>query len=220
MEKSNQEKILWQKLSHSVVHMDEASTVSVVKEILGNGFSPKDAILNGLINGMKEVGDKFACKLYYVPEVLVCAETMYKGFDILKEYVSEEELSIGRKIVIGVVEGDLHDIGKNIVALMMRTAGFNVIDLGRNVRESEFITKTLEIKPDIVALSTLMTTTLDKMQTIVSSIRNEFGESCPGIMIGGAPVTQNFADQINADLYSLNAQTAVTDAKSLLGIEC
>ncbi|MCP4723419.1 MAG: cobalamin-binding protein, partial [bacterium] len=183
------EKELWLKLSEAVVQMDEVSTVSIAERILEYGYSPKDAIINGLATGMKEVGEKFAQKCYYVPEVLVCAETMYKGFNILKEYVSDEELSIGKKVVIGVVEGDLHDIGKNIVSLMLGTAGFTVYDLGKDVSKDKFLDKTVEIQPDIVALSTLMTSTLDKMHLIVDSIRDKFPDDPPKIMIGGAPVS-------------------------------
>lgn len=211
--------ILWRELADAVVRMDEEQTITLAKQVLKNDFSPKEAILHGLTEGMRQVGEKFARKCYFVPEVLVCAETMYAGFDILKEHIPGEEAQKGTSVIIGVVEGDFHDIGKNIVALMLQTAGFIIHDLGYNVSVLTFLQKIREIKPDIVALSTLMSTTLECMREVVHAIRNEFADISPKIMVGGAPVSQLFAEQIRADFYGEDAQQAVIGAKQLMGVQ-
>jgi len=209
---------LWEELAEAVVQMDEERTALLARRVLENAFSPKDAILNGLAAGMLRVGEKFAQKVYFVPEVLVCAETMYAGFDILKEHVPEKEIDTGRTVLIGVVRGDHHDIGKNIVALMLRSAGFSVLDLGKDVRTDHFLNTIRERSPDIVALSTLMSTTLEKMEETVAAIRTEFAAAAPKIMIGGAPVTRAFAEMISADFYGRNVQAAVLGARRLTGM--
>jgi len=209
---------LWKELAEAVVQMDEERARMLAQKVLDEGFSPKDAILHGLAEGMRQVGEKFAQKCYFVPEVLVCAEAMYAGFDILKEHVPDEEKRKGMSVIIGVVEGDFHDIGKNIVALMLQTAGFIIHDLGSNVPVERFIQRIRELKPDIVALSTLMTTTLETVKDIVNEIRLRFAHKPPKIMIGGASVSQNFAVEIGADFYGEDAQDAVKGAKQLIGI--
>jgi methanogenic corrinoid protein MtbC1 len=166
---------------------------------------------------MNEVGRLFAAKEYFVPEVLVCARAMYAGFDILKPRVLEGKISTKGTIIIGVVEGDFHDIGKNIVKLMLEASGFRLIDLGKNVEREKF-TEALEYyHPAIVALSTLMTTTMDSMAEIVEVILVE--KQNVKIMVGGAPVNADFAHRIGAHFYGENAQQAVLGAHRLLGLE-
>lgn len=214
------EKDLWKKLAESVVLMKEEQVAAVANTVLENGFSAKEAILNGLSEGMRQVGVKFSEKVYFVPEVLVCADVMYRGFDILKDCAEDGDKPDSKKnsVLIGVVEGDFHDIGKNIVGLMLSTDGFIIHDLGANISASLFLEKIAELEPDIVALSTLMSTTLDNMKTIVDRIREEFSDRCPKIMVGGAPVSEHFAEQIGADFYGEDAGQAVVGAKQLVRI--
>ncbi len=207
---------LFEKLAEAVVKMDEAKTISLSEAVLADNYSAKDAILHGLAEGMRRVGENFVRKIYFVPEVLVCADTMYKGFEILKEHVQEDDQNEQSSVVIGVVTGDHHDIGKNIVGLMLQSAGFKVYDLGKNADSDMFIQKIKEVNPDIIALSTLMSTTLDRMKSTVHSIKNEFPENNVKIMVGGAPVTKQFAEEIGADLYGEDAQAAVSGALNLV----
>ena len=180
------------------------------------GLPPEEAIEKGLAAGMNEVGRLFARKEYFVPEVLVCARAMYGGFDILKEKVVDGKLPHKATIVIGVVDGDFHDIGKNIVKLMLEAAGFEMVDLGKNVGLSEFAAASDRVNPAIAALSTLMTTTMDNMELIVK----ELLKLKPGlkIMVGGAPVNQDFADSIGAHFYGEDARQAVLGAHKILGL--
>jgi len=218
MNNNNREPTLWVELAKAVVDMDEKKVIELSNEVLDSSFSPKLAIVNGLSKGMDEVGEKFASEIYFVPEVLICADTMYAGFNILKRHIKECEIKKDVTIVIGVVEGDFHDIGKNIVALMLEAAGFIVYDLGYNVPTIKFIEKIKKVNPDIIALSTLMTTTLEKMEEIIKFVRSEFMDCSPKIMIGGAPVTKMFSDKINADFYGEDAYQAVKGVKNLTGI--
>jgi dimethylamine corrinoid protein len=218
MSKILSEEQLWQELAEAVVLMKEEKVGELANLVLENKFSPKKAILNGLTEGMRQVGDKFAQKIYFVPEVLVCADAMYVGFNILKEHVKDDNSHQKASVVIGVIKGDIHDIGKNIVGLMLQTAGFVVHDLGANVPVQTFIKKISEVKPDLIALSTLLSTTLVRMKEIIQTIHADFGNKSPKIMVGGAPVTQQFADEIGADFYGEDAQEAVIGAKQLLGI--
>ena len=218
MSKILNEEQLWQELAEAVVLMKEEKVEELANSVLKNGFSPKNAILNGLTEGMRQVGNKFSEKIYFVPEVLVCADAMYAGFNILKEHVKDDDSKQKATVVIGVIKGDIHDIGKNIVGLMLQTAGFAVHDLGANVPVQSFINKISEVKPNLVALSTLLSTTLERMQEIIQTIHSEFGIKSPKIMVGGAPVNQQFADEIGADFYGEDAQEAVIGAKQLLGI--
>jgi corrinoid protein of di/trimethylamine methyltransferase len=209
------EENLWKELADAVVQMDEGQVRLLAEKVLREGFSPEQAILNGLTAGMRQVGEMFSQKIYFVPEVLVCADTMYAGFNILKQYIPQESSLKETAIIIGVVEGDFHDIGKNIVALMLQTNGFTVYDLGKNVTSRQFIQKIQEIHPRIVALSTLMSTTLDEMRNIVQNIKIECKQSPLKIMVGGAPVSRHFADEIGADFYGEDAHQAVLGAQQL-----
>jgi len=208
-------KDLWNRLAESVLNMDEGETALLAEEVLDCSFSPRDAIMNGLAEGMLRVGQRFAQKIYFVPEILVCAEAMYAGFNILKDHVPNNENMYNGSVVIGVVEGDFHDIGKNIVSLLLQASGFEVHDLGKNVPAAVFVEKVREIRPDIVALSTLLTTTLEEVKNIIDMIRVDSSDKTPKIMIGGAPVTANYAQEIGADFFGEDAQKAVEGAKIL-----
>jgi len=205
---------LYRQLADAVVKMQADEVARLANLALQQGLPPETAIELGLAAGMNEVGRLFACKEYFVPEVLVCARAMYKGFDILKEKLVEGKLATKGKIVIGVVEGDFHDIGKNIVKLMLEAAGFNLIDLGKNVPCGRFLDACAQEQPRITALSTLMTTTMESMEDITFNIKGQFPEV--KIMVGGAPVNSDFAQAIGAHFYGADAKEAVDGALRLI----
>ena len=207
---------LYQHLSQAVVSMNAEEVKKLSLRVLDEGYPPEEAIEKGLAAGMNEVGKLFAAREYFVPEVLVCSKAMYAGINILKNHVKADDTGGKGTIVIGVVEGDYHDIGKNIVKLMLEASGFRIVDLRRNVTADEFERTIDAEKPAIVALSTLMTTTMDNMEAIVADL----GKKNPEIkfMVGGAPVSQDFANSINAHFYGKDAREAVIGAHNILGI--
>jgi len=208
---------IYKQLADAVVAMRADEVVRLSKKILELGLPADEAIEQGLAVGMNTVGALFAAKEYFVPEVLVCARAMYGGFDILKEKVVEGKIATKGKILIGVVDGDHHDIGKNIVKLMLEASGFQMIDLGKNVKPEKFLETCKSENPSIVAMSTLMTTTMDSMAEIAKSIMTENPQM--KIMVGGAPVNKDFADSIGVDFYGEDAAEAVKGAHSLMGIK-
>ena len=184
-----------------------------VQEALDAG-TPAADILTAMTDAMDTIGEKFQKNEIYVPEMLVAAKTMQRGVNALKPSLGEGAVGKYGKFVIGTVAGDLHDIGKNLVAMMIESAGFEVIDLGVDVPAEKFV-ETLKANPDckMVGLSALLTTTMDAMQNTVAAIKAA-GIECK-IMVGGAPITQAFADKIGADAYTANAAAAATTAKEL-----
>lgn len=207
---------IYRQLSAAVVAMKADEVRRLAQKVIEEGLPPEEAIEKGLAVGMIEVGRLFACKEYFVPEVLVCSKAMYAGFDILKDKVAVGKISRKGTILIGVVDGDFHDIGKNIVKLMLEASGFRIHDLGKNVPTEEFLSSTRDTKPQIIALSTLMTTTMDSMADIVSALTRDNPEV--KIMVGGAPVNSDFARSIGAHFYGEHAREAVVGAHQLLGI--
>ncbi len=207
---------LYQQIADAVVSMKAQEVQRLAKRVLEEGYPADEAIEQGLAKGMNRVGELFAAKEYFVPEVLVCSKAMYAGFDILKDHLIEGKVGGKGKIIIGVVKGDFHDIGKNIVKLMLEAAGFQLIDLGKNVPADAFLASAKNQKPEIAALSTLMTTTMDNMASVVE----ELLKSCPDvrIMVGGAPVSADFARSINAHFYGEDARSAVLGAHQLLNL--
>jgi corrinoid protein of di/trimethylamine methyltransferase len=187
----------------------------LVAEALDAGEDPLAILNEGMIGAMGVVGEKFQKSEIFVPEMLVAAKTMKKGVEVLKPKLTGGAMTKSSKCIIGTVHGDLHDIGKNLVALMIESAGFEVIDLGVDVQTETFIDKIKE-NPDtkIVALSALLTTTMPSMKDTAAAIKSS-GLSGFKLMVGGAPVTQEFAEQIGADGYSPDAASAATLAKHL-----
>jgi corrinoid protein of di/trimethylamine methyltransferase len=204
-------------LSDSVVEMKEEETVNLANKVISEGYDAYEAIDKGLADGMERAGKLFEEEEYFIPELLICSDAMYAGLEILRPHVLVQELGEKQKVIIGVVEGDTHDIGKNLVKIMLETSGFEVIDLGRDVAPQIFVDKALENNAKIIALSTLMTTTMDSMTEVIrildqKQLRNDYI-----ILVGGGPVSQKFADKIGADGYAVNAEKAVRLAKKLLG---
>ena len=189
---------------------------SIVQEALDDGNAPID-VLNTMVGTMDEVGEKFQRNEIFVPEMLVAALTMKKGVTVLKPLLADADATSYGKFIIGTVEGDLHDIGKNLVALMVESAGFEVIDLGVDVPASKFVDAIRE-NPDckIVGLSALLTTTMQAMKNTVAAIEDSGLHSQVKIMVGGAPITPEFASEIGADAYTPDAGSAASKAKELV----
>lgn len=211
------ESVLFQQLSDAVVDMDEEKVVAVAKTVIEQGVDAYEAIDKGLSSGMERAGQLFEEEEYFIPELLLCSDAMYAGLDMLKPYLKTDATAEKHKIVIGVVEGDTHDIGKNLVKIMLETAGYEMIDLGRDIRPETFVAKAKETGAAIIALSTLMTTTMDGMAEVIHILRRENIRDDFKVMIGGGPISQAFADKIGADSYAVNAADAVRLAKKLTG---
>lgn len=188
----------------------------LVKIALEKGFSPKDILQEGLLAGMDVIGIKFKNNEIYVPEVLIAARAMNAGMEVLKPVLSTSGVRSLGKVVIGTVKDDLHDIGKNLVKMMMEGAGFEVIDLGVDVSAEKFIEAIKENKPDILAMSALLTTTMSYMKTVIDALEKEGLRNQVKILIGGAPITEDYANKIGADKYAPDAASAADACKQLI----
>ncbi|HBE77056.1 MAG TPA: cobalamin-binding protein [Firmicutes bacterium] len=211
----NQQELL-KGLSDAVVEMDEESTVSLAKEVVKEQHDTYQAIEKGLADGMDRAGKLFEEEEYFIPELLMCSDAMYAGLDILKPHLTIEDQTEKHRVVIGVVEGDTHDIGKNLVKIMLETAGFEIYDLGRDVPPKDFVAKAKEVKAQIIAMSTLMTTTMDGMAEVIRLLQQENIRDQFAVMVGGGPISQSFADRIGADGYSKDAAEAARLARRLV----
>lgn len=194
---------------------DEAQLMTQVQMALATGVDSQEILNRGLIKGMDIVGDKMESGDMFIPEVLNCAQNMGKALDILKPHLPEESGSGGGKVVIGTVKGDLHDIGKNLVAMMMESAGMTVINLGVDIAPEKFVEEIKANGAHVVALSALLTTTMPMMKETVDAIVESGLRNEVKIMIGGAPVTQDFADEIGVDGFAFDAGSAARLAKEL-----
>ncbi len=190
----------------------------LVQEALDEGCDPNAILNEGMIGAMNIVGDKFQKNEIFVPEMLVAAKTMKKGVDVLRPHLAGDAVGANGKYIIGTVAGDLHDIGKNLVALMIESAGFEVIDLGVDVPAEKFV-EAIKENPDcrVVGVSALLTTTMEAMKITVEAIINAGLQSQVKIMVGGAPITPEFAAEIGADAYTPDAGSAATKAVELAG---
>jgi corrinoid protein of di/trimethylamine methyltransferase len=201
-----------QALSDAVVNMDEDAARETAQKVLEEDLSAYDAIMNGLAAGMEIVGELYDTHEYFVPELLLCADALYAGLDILKPHIKPEEVGKSAKgqVVIGTVQGDVHDIGKNIIKMMFEVAGFTVHDLGRDVPLEQFVEEQMKTDSDIVALSAMMTTTMMGMKKVVEMIKAR--NPHVAIMLGGAPVTKDVTELFGADGYADSAGNAVQEA--------
>ncbi len=197
--------------------LDTSAVNGLVQAALQQG-TPVETILNdGLIAAMSIVGRHFKAKEIWVPDVLLAARNMHSGIAILKPVLLKGQSTSKSTLVIGTVQGDIHDIGKNIVSVLMEGSGFEVIDLGVNVPTGVFLEAVEKHRPAIVGLSALLTTTMLEMKNVISAVRESAGDQAPKLMVGGAPVTQEFADEIGADGYGEDAISGVEAALKLLG---
>lgn len=207
---------LLRELERCVLEMEDEAVVDVAQEYVDAGFDAYDGIVEGLSEGMRKAGDLYEEEEYFVPELLICSDAMYNGMDVLKPHLPADGRKQWGAVVIGVVEGDTHDIGKNLVKTMMETAGFSVYDLGRDVSVEAFVEKAKEVDAKIVCMSTLMTTTMQNMKRVIDLLQKENLRSKVKVMVGGGPISQSFADQIGADAYTTNAAEAAKCAQKLV----
>jgi len=204
------------KVSEALQRGDAEKVAELVKQALEENLLPKDILENGLIKGMEIIGVKFKKNEVYVPEVLIAARAMHAGMSILRPKLIETGVKNIGTIAIGTVKGDLHDIGKNLVKMMLEGAGFEVIDLGVDVSTDKFVEAVKKHKPNIIGMSALLTTTMVNMAEVIKALEAAGLRDKVKIMIGGAPITQNYADQIGADGYSPDAASAVDKAKTFI----
>lgn len=209
------EQELLKMLADGVVNYDEEGVVKAVNMGLEEGLEPQKAVFDGLVVGMQECGRLYEEQEYFVPELLMCADAMYAGLNILRPLLkSSGEAKVRGQVVMGVVQGDVHDIGKNIVKMMFDAAGFTVHDLGRDVPLEDFVEEQLRTDSEIVALSAMMTTTMIGMRDIIKRIKEKNPKA--KIMIGGAPVTEEIAAKWGADGYAKDANNALKDAINMI----
>lgn len=203
-------------ITETLISGDGETLQKLVQEALAAGV-PANTILNdALIAGMDIVGAKMECGDMFIPEVLMAAQAMSESVEILKPLLADGQSSVVGKVIIGTVKGDLHDIGKNLVKMMLESAGFEIIDLGVDISPEDFVKAIIENKPDIVGLSALLTTTMPMMKKSIQTIEESGLRKNLKIIVGGAPVNQAFADEIGADGYAPDAGAASKLAKSLL----
>jgi 5-methyltetrahydrofolate--homocysteine methyltransferase len=202
-----------QKISEELQKGNYQEVPKLVQEALNAKIPPAKILSDGLVSGMDIVGDKFRRDELFMPEVLISAKAMHAGMDILRPKLIEAGAKLAGKVIVGTVKGDLHDIGKNLVGMLMEGAGFQVIDLGIDVPSEKFVEAVKSQKPNVIGLSALLTTTMPKMKEVVEAgIRKTVK-----VMVGGAPVTEKFARDIGADGYAPDAASAVEKARELIG---
>ena len=204
-----------QKIAKSIYSGDVEAVAELVQEALDSGMTPGDVLNDALLAGMDEVGRDFKEGVLFVPEVLFAARSMQAGMDVLKPLLADGEIASSGKYVLGTVKGDMHDIGKNLVRMMLEGGGFEAIDLGVDVEPSAFVEAVREHKPDLVGMSALLTTTMAQMKVTIDALEEAGLRDSVKIVIGGAPVTAAFAEQIGADAFAEDAATAVDVAREL-----
>ncbi len=205
-----------QAIYQAVINGAMADTSGLVQAAIDANIEANTILKEGLIAAMGEIGQKFEAGEVYVPEMLISAKSMKFGLELLRPHLVAADVQPVGRVIIGTVQGDLHDIGKNLVGMMMEGAGFEVIDLGTDVKPEELIEAVREHKPDIVAMSALLTTTMGNMKTAINMMVEAGIKDELIVMIGGAPVTQEYADEIGADGFSVDASAAATLAKKLV----
>lgn len=206
---------LFKQISEAVVEMEDELVVELCNKSLELLIPAEQTIAEGLVAGMDRVGQLYEEQEYFLPEVLTCSDTLNIGLDILKPHIKTETVDNPIKVVIGVVEGDTHDIGKNLVKIMMESAGFEVHDLGRDVPLQDFIDVAEKVGANFICMSTLMTTTMAGMKTVIDMLKAKEIREKYKVMIGGGPISQKFADDIGADAYTVDANEAVKRIKKM-----
>lgn len=208
---------MFEGIKNSIIDLDREECLRLAQEALDAGINPLEVIENGLKKGIQIVGTKYEEGELFIVDLMMAASAMKAAVELLEPHISAEmkEKASAGKIIIGTVEGDIHDIGKTIVSTLLAANGFEVIDLGSGVPASKFIEKIKELKPDIVGMSALLTTTMPKMQEVIEALEKEDLRDAVKVMIGGAPVTKEFAAKIGADGYAKDAEEAIKWAKEL-----
>lgn len=203
-------------LYDAVLNGEDKLAVKATKDALNEGIAPAEIISRWMIPAMDEVGRRFAAQEFYIPDMLLAARAMKEALELLRPLLAASGAQPAGHIIIGTVKGDLHDIGKNLVASMLEGAGFDVMDIGIDVPPEKFVEAVRSNHPDILALSALLTTTMPEIRTVIDALGRAGLRDKVKVIIGGAPVTQSYADEIGADGYGQNAGSAVTVVRSLL----
>jgi len=208
---------IFEQIVEATVAGDQERCVALAQEVLDSGADPLQAIEQGYTKGMTIVGDKFSRMEYYLPELIACADAMKAAMDVLKPHLGKnQDSAVQGSVVIGTIQGDLHDLGKNIVKTMLQAAGLTVHDLGCDVRVRSYIEKAEELDADVIAASAILTTTMAYMPDLVSLLGDMNLRQRFKVMVGGAPVTPDYAKEAGADGYGENAAEAVETAKNLV----
>lgn len=214
---NNKEELL-QALSECVLEMEYDKVVSIAEDYIKSGYPAIDGILLGLVDGMNKAADLYEKEEYFIPELLICSDVMYDGLEVLRPHLGKSELHQKCKVAIGVVQGDTHDIGKNLVKIMLESDGYEMIDLGRDVPVEAFIDAVKNKGAKVLALSTLMSTSVENMKRVVEVLNKEGLRDNVKVIIGGGPVSPGFAKNIGADGYSKTAVGAVKLVNELMNL--
>ncbi|MFA5499904.1 MAG: corrinoid protein [Candidatus Omnitrophota bacterium] len=212
------DEVILKSIKDALAKGDRAGVSKLTKEALDKGIEVKTILEDGLIASMNIIGEKFKANEIFIPEVLIAAKAMHAGIAVLEPYFSACGIKPAGKVIIGTVKGDLHDIGKNIVSMMLKGARFEIVDLGIDVPPGKFVEIVQAKGADIIAMSSLLTTSMGAMKDTIKLLKDAGVRDKVKIIVGGAPVTQNFADSIGADGYAKDAATAVDKAKELLKV--
>ncbi|MBE3089629.1 MAG: corrinoid protein [Actinobacteria bacterium] len=206
----------YQELADSIIKGDNVKSKEIARKLVDEGVSAVEILNDGLMPGMDVVGKKFKANEFYIPEVLIAARAMHAAMDIIKPLLSESGADTKGKIIIGTVQGDLHDIGKNLVGMMLEGGGYTVIDLGADVPAEKFVEEIKKNGVKLIGLSALLTTTMIGMKTVIDILKADKETVDVKVMVGGAPLNQEYADSIDADGYAPDASGAVDLANELL----
>jgi 5-methyltetrahydrofolate--homocysteine methyltransferase len=209
---------LLQQMSEELQQGNAEQVALLTGQAIQRGIKPKEILDRGLIAGMSVVGEKFKCHDIFLPDVLMSAKAMYAGLDLLKPLLIAAGIPSIGKVVIGTVQGDLHDIGKNLVGIMLKGAGFEVIDLGKDVPPEKFVETAISEKADVIGLSALLTTTMPVMEKVIEIARQRGIHGRTRIVVGGAPLSSEYARQIGADAYCFDGVKAVECIKGFMGV--
>jgi len=204
------------KISTALQIGDEKEVPRLVEEVLGQGVEANVILDQALIHGMNIIGEKFRLHEIFLPDVLLAARAMQAGMDIIKPLLEKSAIANIGKAVIGTVQGDLHDIGKNLVGIMLKGAGFDVVDLGKDVSAENFVNTAMETGADVIGLSALLTTTMPVMNNVVSLLKEKDSSGKIRVIIGGAPTSSEYASEIGADSHAFDAVSAVDQIKLLV----
>lgn len=204
------------KLADGVFRGDFSTVENLTKQFIDAGVNPMDIINKGLIEGMNIVAPKFKAGEMFVPEVMMAAKSMHTGLELVKPLIADADVPSKGTFLVGTVKGDLHDIGKNLLVMILQSAGFNVIDLGVDVPVEKFVEAVKEYNPQFLGLSALLTTTMPLMKETIDALKEAGLRDNVKVLVGGAPVTQSFADEIGADGYAIDAMVAKEMCENLL----
>jgi len=206
----------YQDLADSIIKGDNVKSKEIAQKLVGEGVSAIEILNDGLMPGMDVVGKKFKANEFYIPEVLIAARAMHAAMEVIKPLLSESDTNTKGKVIIGTVQGDLHDIGKNLVGMMLEGGGYTVIDLGVDIPSEKFVEEIKKNSVKLIGLSALLTTTMTGMKTVIDTLKADKETAGVKVMIGGAPLTQEYADSIGAAGYAPDASSAVDLANDLL----